>query len=138
MENKQVRRANLLALIDALGSAEAVAAATKTDATYVRNIKNAEREMGDKLARRFERLLEKEAGWMDRPHLSGDPSAVTSWDVMLSVLQSLPEERRPAVLAAIQQSLAAPQTSKRVPTYSTLHGNKLQRHDAQQKARTKR
>lgn len=65
MENKEIRRANLDALIAQMGSAKAVADATDTDVTYIRNIKNNVRDMGDEIARRFEEKLHKPRGWMD-------------------------------------------------------------------------
>lgn len=71
MENKEIRRARLEALILEHGSAAELERITGTDATYIRNIKNGVRQMGDELARRFEEKLEKPRGWMDTPEGSG-------------------------------------------------------------------
>lgn len=77
MDSKDIRRANLLSLAEEHGSMRAVADVTETDATYLRNIKNRVRDMGDDIARRIEEKLNKPRGWMDRlqvpSHRIGEP-----------------------------------------------------------------
>ena len=69
MENKEIRRANMLALADQHGGLQALADATKTDAKYLSQVKNRwkGRGMGDDVARRIEEALGKPRGWMDAP-----------------------------------------------------------------------
>lgn len=68
MENKQIRRQNLLALESQFGTLEMLAEETDTVAGHLSQIKNNTRKMGDKVARRIEDKLDKERGWMDRAH----------------------------------------------------------------------
>lgn len=66
MDNKAIRRANMLMLVDQLGSIKKLADATSTPPNYISQIKNQpERGMGDDVARRFEEKLRKPRGWMD-------------------------------------------------------------------------
>lgn len=78
MDSKDIRRANLLLLIEQFGNkVSKLAGVIGTDDTYVRNIKNRVRDMGDDLARRIEEKLGKPRGWMDRlqvpPDRLGEP-----------------------------------------------------------------
>lgn len=70
MENKEIRRANMLALADQNGGLQGLADKTKTDAKYLSQVKNRwqGRGMGDDVARRIEEELGKERGWMDTLH----------------------------------------------------------------------
>ena len=68
MENKEIRRRNLLRLAGEFGTLKALAEATKTDPAHLSQIKNQTRDMGDDVARRFEKRLKKPLGWMDLPH----------------------------------------------------------------------
>lgn len=68
MENKEIRRANLAALIESHGSIRALADKVGTAPNYLSEIKNRERDMGDRLARKIEAALELSAGWMDASH----------------------------------------------------------------------
>jgi len=69
MENKEIRRRNLLRLAGEYGTLKALAEATKTDPAHLSQIKNQTRDMGDDVARRFERRLRKPVGWMDLPQV---------------------------------------------------------------------
>src|SRR5690606_7555137 len=73
MDNKEIRRANMLMLAEQLGSLRKLADVTETDSTYLSNIKNRvkNRGMGDDVARRFEAKLDKPRGWMDRLQVPG-------------------------------------------------------------------
>jgi hypothetical protein len=72
MENKEIRRANLILLIGEYGSVAALAEKTDIDPTYLTNIKNRAQtsrglfQMGDEVARRIEQKLGKGNGWMDQ------------------------------------------------------------------------
>ena len=67
MENKAIRRANMLHLAEQMGSLRKLADATETSAAYLSQIKNQVdvRGMGDEVARKFEAKLGKPLGWMD-------------------------------------------------------------------------
>lgn len=74
MENKEIRRANMLLLAEQLGSLEALAEKTKTAAKYLSQVKNRwnGRGMGDDVARRIEAHMRKPRGWMDVSHASSE------------------------------------------------------------------
>ena len=71
MDNKDIRRANMLMLEERLGSLKKLADGMDTDATYLSNIKNRVRDMGDGVARRFEKKLGVPHGWMDHLQVPG-------------------------------------------------------------------
>lgn len=66
MENKEIRRLRLLELLKSHGTLAAIGEKTETPANYLSTVKNREREMGDKVARRIEEKLGLPKGWMDR------------------------------------------------------------------------
>lgn len=68
MENKEIRRINLLLLESEHKTLENLAALTDSNAGHLSQIKNGSRDMGKIVARRIEEKLEKEAGWMDLLH----------------------------------------------------------------------
>lgn len=78
MENKEIRRANMLWLAEQHGGLQALADATKTSAKYLSQVKTRwqGRGMGDKVAEQIEDALKKGRGWMDRlqvpPHRVGE------------------------------------------------------------------
>lgn len=72
----EIRRDNLLRLIDELGTADALAAKVNTSAVYLSQLRNQSpdsktkkpRQIGDPLARKLETCCGKERGWMDHTH----------------------------------------------------------------------
>jgi SOS-response transcriptional repressor LexA len=76
MDNKEIRRANMLMLAEQFGSLRALGDATETPPAYLSQIKNRsnERGMGDDVARRFEEKLGKSRGWMDALQVADEPS----------------------------------------------------------------
>lgn len=139
MENKEIRRANLVMLAGQHGTVQALADKTNIDASHLRNVINRRdgRNLGDELAKRIEDQLGKPRGWMDVLHETD--ANISSWDVMLGVLQNLQEDRKPAVLSAIHRALAAPQPPPpKGPYFSTLPGNKPQAPDLRNRRRTRR
>lgn len=80
MDNKEIRRANMLMLIGLFGSQKNLAEATGTpDPAHLSQIKNKVRDMGDDVARRFEDRLQKPHGWMDTLHVGAmEPSIAYS------------------------------------------------------------
>lgn len=73
--SKELRLANLRALVAEFETIESVAQRAETNAVYLSQILNgvksstgSARGVGDKLARKLEAGCGKEVGWMDRPH----------------------------------------------------------------------
>jgi hypothetical protein len=144
MENKAIRRANLTALIAEFGSAQALADKIDTDATYVRNLRNAvdKRGIGDRLARRIEEKLGKPAGWMDTLHDGAmEPEALElvedyskaspEWRLTLRLLAKLPSEKQPTLATLVNKVLAGDGGSGQL--FDSRARNKVQSQDAEQK-----
>lgn len=72
MDNKAIRRANLLYLIELHNTIKALAEATGSVPNHLSEIKNKGRNMGDDVARRIEEKLDKPRGWMDRLQVPPD------------------------------------------------------------------
>lgn len=68
MDITAIRRTNLCMLIEAAGSIRVLADKVGTAPNYLSEIKNHERNMGNKLARKIEQMLGKQDGWMDTSH----------------------------------------------------------------------
>lgn len=107
MENKEIRRANMLMLAEELGSLRVLADKTGTDAKYLSQVKNRWRRpggqptgMGDDVARRIEDALQKPRGWMDAPQKKGAKGAEsamlsTKEEMLLLLFRGLtPEQQR--------------------------------------------
>lgn len=77
MDITEIRRTNLVALIDAAGSIRILADQVGTAPNYLSEIKNHERNMGNKLARKIEQMLGKQDGWMDVNHDAPEDLAVS-------------------------------------------------------------
>lgn len=97
VDNKTIRRLNLLGLIDQHGTIARLAKATNSVANYLSQVKNGHRDMGDDQARRLEAALSKEKGWMDTPQF-GSPDEAMSQTEALQILQSLKAGDREAWL----------------------------------------
>lgn len=69
MENKDLRRHNLLLLIEEAGSIRTLAEKAGTAPNYLSEIKAADRGMGHKVARKLEAAMGKPIGWIDTLHL---------------------------------------------------------------------
>lgn len=67
MDNKEIRRVNMLMLAKEAGGLQSLADKTGTDAKYLSQVKNSwnGRGIGDDVARRIERALKKPKGWLD-------------------------------------------------------------------------
>lgn len=65
MDAHDARRANLLDLIARYGTIEKLAEATGSSASHLSQVKNSERQLGKKVARRIETKLDLPKGWMD-------------------------------------------------------------------------
>jgi SOS-response transcriptional repressor LexA len=67
MDNKQIRRSNLLALKIKYRTWEALSEITNVPASYLSQCSTGYRELGDKKSRAIEVGLKKPRGWMDSP-----------------------------------------------------------------------
>lgn len=134
MENKEIRRTKLVALIEEMGSAAAVAERTGIDATYLRNIKNHVRDMGDDIARRIEDKLGKATGWMDTIQAAEAPDtfqlmedyskASPEWQLTLRLLAKVPLEQQTEVAATVNKILAGDVPALPAPLYNSKHENR--------------
>lgn len=97
MDNKAIRRANLVGLIKEFETIARLARHTGAVASLLSQIKNGTRQMGDDVARRLERALKKPEGWMDLPQY-GPGDAMMDQAEALQILQSLSESDRAAWL----------------------------------------
>lgn len=95
MDNKTIRRINLDGLIAQFETIEALAKATNTVANYLSQIKGGSRKMGDATARKLERALDKEPGWIDVLHFASPDDAMSATEA-LQILDSLSEDDREA------------------------------------------
>jgi len=68
MNVKEIRRINMLTLIEEVGSQKRLGELTDTPPSYFSQVKNRTRAMGDSVAYRIESMLKKSAGWMDVIH----------------------------------------------------------------------
>jgi hypothetical protein len=107
----EIRRANLLALIDERSFSD-FAAELDLDASYLSQIKTRHRTMGKKFARKIEDKLKLPGGWMDAAHLAGegneagnlplvveDPSKLA----LLALFDALPKSEQVALLADLEE-----------------------------------
>lgn len=72
MDNKEIRRRRLLQLKEQYGTWEVLGETVGSNHSYLSQIAspNIDRNMGDRLARQFEKRLGKPRGWMDEPLVS--------------------------------------------------------------------
>lgn len=68
MDNKEIRRLNLMAIVDSYKSIKQFAEAADMNESHVSQIKIKSSQIGDKLARKLEDKFGKNHGWMDTPH----------------------------------------------------------------------
>lgn len=68
MDITAIRRSNLVALIDQEGTVRKLADKVGTAPNYLSEIKNLERNMGNRLARKIESMMALPEGWMDAAH----------------------------------------------------------------------
>lgn len=97
MNNKAIRRANLIALIETEGEIQRLAGRFGMNASYMSQIKNGTRQMGDSFARRIEKALGKPEGWMDIPQFRS-PDAQMDAAEALQILSTLSDDDRDAWL----------------------------------------
>jgi hypothetical protein len=114
MQNKEIRRLNLLSLEREYGTLEAVAARTETVASHLSQIKNKTRGMGDKVARRIEASLARPQGWMDAIHTTDKgnesgifPPLTPKEEVLLEYIRGLTPHQQDELLPALRATFDA-------------------------------
>lgn len=110
VDNKEIRRANMMALAEEAGSLRALADKTGTPARYLSNIQSRARTkdgkirgMGDAVARRLEEKCGRPRGWMDKERptlasLGGDKLLLQ----LIEFYTNVTEERQAAILSRAQ------------------------------------
>ena len=85
-EIDRIRLSNLGRLIAEAGSADALARRTGTSGPYISQIRSGlpyksgrARRVGDRLAAKLEKAMDKPHGWMDRPPPAGPDAAPAPW-----------------------------------------------------------
>lgn len=101
MDSKEVRKANLKALIKKHGSIEALAEKTGSSPGHLSQMNNGTRDMGDKVARRFEAKLDLGHGYMDTLKRQAPQGSLHS----VKLLEDF-EELPPAIQEHISQKTA--------------------------------
>lgn len=118
MDAKQVRLVNLKCLIKEAGTAVSLARQAGTDAAYISQLVKGvasqagkPRTVGDDLARRLEKAMEKPYGWLDRMHHDGAPSAMLQVEFsqvpLLSWSTDVESDAAPQVIAYISAPVPA-------------------------------
>lgn len=77
-----------------------LAKATGSNANHLSQIKGRTRNIGNRLARRFESKLELPKGWMDDKHTADEFD--TSRAELFAMLENVPPDERPKAIAAMR------------------------------------
>ena len=108
-----IRKLNLSKLIEEAGSATRLAKKAGTAPAYISQIMTGAPQksgkayvVGDKVARRLERAMNKPDGWMDREHLSADNDETPGATALASMLSSLGDKEFYALALEISLKLA--------------------------------
>ena len=122
MENlKEVRRQNLNLVLTSLGGHGAQKKLSEKSGiyyTYISNLRQGHKEMGEEIARKIEAAMSLSPGWMDQSHSSVQDEqgtdAKTPEDVamdqrLLALWEQLPNVRRWIVLEMMEDMIAAAQ-----------------------------
>lgn len=93
MENKRIRRINVILLVRQMGNLSAFAAKVGSSSSYIVQCIGLKprREIGEELARRIEDAYGKPKGWLDSLHL--DQMHVVTADMIRDKLLELPFEK---------------------------------------------
>ena len=102
----QTRQANLLLLIGEAGGVTALGLLADTPKSYVSAMASGARGVGDEMAARLERVLDKRAGWMDRAHDSGTARFSPRALLLAEMLDEIPDKADRDQCAAFCESMA--------------------------------
>jgi transcriptional regulator with XRE-family HTH domain len=111
MENKEIRRSNMLLLVEETpsGTIRELAEICGVSIAYLSQIKSnkTKRGMGDDVARRLERGMKKQPGWMDvqqgvKARTSKRPPTSAEWE-LLDAYRDCTQEGQEAIYSLCQQ-----------------------------------
>lgn len=128
MDSKTLRRQNLTALAQRLGSLAELERRTSGEVTasYASQIRNGYREMGDQIARRLEVAFGLPKGWMDQHHAQGNGTGGTirgSVEVGSVVTEFTPGALTPATYSIPALDVGGSMGAGRaLPEYETVVG----------------
>lgn len=94
METKEIRRSNMVGLLTEYHTLEELAAKVGTSARTLSQIKNRTRNMGPRLARKFDTALGKHPGWIDALHTNTTPQLSMEAQLLLEDFEQLPDGLR--------------------------------------------
>lgn len=100
MENKEIRRQNVLQLIEQCnGSVKEFADKAGMQPAQASHLKTGFRNVGDNLARRIERAFNKEVGWMDKEPTTATETTALALEMkhLKTVQAGIPEELLPLI-----------------------------------------
>lgn len=100
----QIRREKLLELIAEYGNIERVAALADQSASYLSQVKNQTRNMGNRVARSIEMGLGLPEGWMD---IADSPPATDLVSQELLYFRRLTREQREAIVVILEAMVDA-------------------------------
>lgn len=108
MENKEIRRANLLLLIDEAPTKKIreLAELTGVPENYISQIKGGTRKMGDDVARQLEQGMKKPVGWIDVPQNAKSrgkkPLTAEEWE-LIEAFRECSRERQETIFDLCQE-----------------------------------
>lgn len=122
---KDTRRHNLMALLARADSQAEFARSLEVDPAYISQLVTGVREVGDKTARKIERLKGEPTGWMDVPH-SPLPALVGNEPAAVKIAQIVSQASAPVTtvsipLLEIEASMGI--TGRVQPEYETIIGH---------------
>ena len=111
-EMNVIRHENLLVLIREAGTQERLSELAEVSHVYLNQIKNRRpdpttgkiRNVGNQLARKLEKGMDKPEGWMDRDHSNAPESSLHDWpfeDVSLQKVRALSKNHRSQLEGAL-------------------------------------
>lgn len=100
MAASEFRRTNLESLIQEYGTIERLSDLSDQSPSYISQVRNGTRNMGNKVARKVESELGLPAGWMDLDHQGQRPTDTVP--VELTYFRKLSREQREAVVLILR------------------------------------
>lgn len=93
VDNKTVRRLNFELLVQEFETIARLAKLHDLDESLLSQIRNQNRNIGDRLARKMEANVGKPMGWMDVPRFKS-PDAAVEYAELIHIYNALPEKER--------------------------------------------
>lgn len=108
MDIKQIRRANMISLIEQEPSKAAFARKVGTDPAYISQLLSTKTkaEIGNDLARSIETAYRKPHGWMDREHGAVEEAPSGEYSALIAAWDLLTRDEKEPILSDIQRRAA--------------------------------